>query len=134
MVFLITNEESKRLSCLGNLIWIVCGGLISFLLYMLGGLVLCLTIIGIPFGKQAFKIGFATLAPFGKIPVEKDNANSLLRLVFNGLWIITFGFSIAMNHLFWAGVLALTIVGLPFAYQHLKLCVISLFPFGREFR
>lgn len=122
------------MSLLGNIIWIVCGGFISFLLYMLGGLALCLTIIGIPFGIQCFKIGIATLAPFGRETFELQEANTPLRLVFNALWIVSFGFGIAVNHLFWAGVLALTIVGIPFAYQHLKLCLISLFPFGREYR
>lgn len=117
----------------GNIIWILCGGLISFLLYILGGTLLCLTLIGIPFGVQTYKIGFATLAPFGREVIEKRNANSPLRLVFNALWMVTFGFTIAVNHLVWAAVLALTIIGLPFAVQHLKLCIISLFPFGREF-
>lgn len=121
------------MSLLGNIIWILCGGFISFVLFMLGGLALCLTIVGIPFGVQCFKIGWATLAPFGRETVEKYEANSPLRLFFNAIWIVTFGFSLAVNHLFWAGVLALTIIGLPFAYQHLKLCLISLFPFGREY-
>jgi uncharacterized membrane protein YccF (DUF307 family) len=121
------------MGCLGNIIWILCGGFISFVLYMLGGLVLCLTIIGIPFGKQAFKIGLATLAPFGRTILEKPDANSPLRLVFNLIWAVTFGWSIAVNHLFWAGALALTVVGLPFAYQHLKLSLLALLPFGREY-
>jgi uncharacterized membrane protein YccF (DUF307 family) len=120
------------MGCIGNIIWIVCGGFVSFILYLLGGAALCLTIVGIPFGKQAFKLGFASLAPFGKEVVEKKNANSTLRLVFNVLWIVTVGWGLALNHLFWAGVLTLTVVGIPFAYQHLKLCVISLLPFGRE--
>lgn len=122
------------MSLLGNIIWIVCGGFISFLLYMLGGLALCLTIVGIPFGMQCFKIGIATLAPFGRETFERHDANTPLRLLFNALWIVTFGFGIAVNHLFWAAVLAITIVGIPFAYQHLKLCLISLFPFGREYK
>lgn len=122
------------MSLFGNIIWILCGGFISFLLYMLGGLGLCLTIIGIPFGIQCFKIGIATLAPFGRETVELENPNSFLKLVFNALWIVSFGFGIAMNHLFWAAVLGITIVGLPFSYQHLKLCLISLFPFGRDYR
>ena len=121
------------MTLIGNIIWIVCGGFISFLLYMLGGTLLCLTIIGIPFGIQTYKIGLATLMPFGRETIEKRDANSPLRLIFNALWIISFGFSIAINHLFWAAILTLSIIGIPFAAQHLKLCLISLFPFGREF-
>lgn len=122
------------MSLLGNIIWIIFGGLISFLLYVVGGFMLCLTIIGIPFGLQAFKLGFATLAPFGKEQVELPNANSVLRIILNILWLFTFGLGIALNHLFWAFVLAITIIGIPFAYQHLKLSMLALLPFGREYR
>lgn len=121
------------MNLLGNIVWILCGGFVSFLLYFLGGCALCLTVVGIPFGLQCFKIGFATLAPFGAQTIEREHANSPLRLIFNLLWMVTFGFGIALNHLFWAAVLAITIVGIPFAYQHIKLCLISLFPFGRDF-
>lgn len=121
------------MSLIGNIIWIIFGGLISFLLYMIGGLLLCLTIIGIPFGLQTFKLGFATLAPFGRQQYDKPNANSPLRLIFNLIWLFTFGLAIALNHLFWAAVLGITIIGLPFAYQHLKLAVLALLPFGREY-
>lgn len=121
------------MNLLGNIIWIVFGGFISFVLYMLGGFFLCLTIIGIPFGIQTFKLGLATLAPFGRRQVEKPNANSPLRLIFNIIWLFSFGFTIALNHLFWAAILAITIIGLPFAYQHLKLAVLALLPFGREY-
>ena len=122
------------MSVIGNIIWIICGGLFSFLGYLTGGLSLCLTIIGIPFGIASFKLGLATLAPFGGEVVEKPEANSLLRLIFNALWIVSFGLAIALNHLFWALLLAVTIVGIPFAKQHLKLVPMALLPFGREFR
>src|SRR5687768_1540718 len=95
---------------LGNIIWLVFGGLLSGLAYMLVGVVLCLTVVGLPFGVQAFKIGIATLAPFGKRVVELPEANSTLRIVFNVLWLIFAGWEIALGHLVWAGVLALTVV------------------------
>lgn len=126
-------DEDENMSFVGNIIWIICGGLISFLMYFLGGIILCLTIIGIPFGVQSIKIGFATLAPFGGTTIEKSDANSPIRLIFNAIWVVTFGFGIALNHLFWAAFLGLTVIGIPFSYQHLKLIPISLFPFGREF-
>ena len=120
------------MSFLGNVLWFLFGGLWSFLGYTIGGLVLCLTIVGIPFGLQAMKIGVASLAPFGKDIVEVREANSPLRIVFNIIWAICFGWEIALAHLSLAAAMAVTIVGLPFAFQHLKLIPLSLMPFGRD--
>jgi uncharacterized membrane protein YccF (DUF307 family) len=122
------------MTLLGNLIWLVFGGLISGLAWIIAGLGLCLTIIGIPFGLQAMKVGVATLAPFGKEVRELPEANSILRIVFNLVWIVLFGWELAIAHLVWAIVLGLTIIGLPFAKQHIKLIPIALMPFGRELR
>lgn len=122
------------MSFLGNILWLVFGGLLSGLAYMFVGILLCLTVIGAPFGVQAFKIGVATLAPFGKRVVELPQANSTLRIVFNVLWLVLAGWEIAVAHLVWAGVLGITIVGLPFAVQHIKLIPLALFPFGRDLR
>ena len=120
------------MSLLGNVIWLIFGGLLSGLGYVLGGLGLCLTIVGIPFGVQSIKLGMATFAPFGKELVETENATGCLKLVFDVLWIVLFGWEIALLHLVHAALLAITIVGLPFAAQHMKLVPVSLFPFGRE--
>ena len=117
---------------LGNVIWLIFGGLVAGLGYILGGLVMCLTIVGIPFGLQNIKLGVATFAPFGKEIVEVDNADSCLRVVFNILWLVLFGWGIALAHLVSAGLLAITIIGLPFAAQHIKLIPLALFPFGRD--
>ena len=122
------------MSLLGNIIWLIFGGLLSGLGYILGGLVLCVTIIGIPFGLQSIRLGVATFAPFGKEPVEIDNANSFLRILFNVIWLVLFGWEIALAHLLHAALLAITIIGIPFALQHVKLVPMSLFPFGRELR
>ncbi len=119
---------------LGNILWLIFGGLLTGLGYILGGLLLCLTIIGIPFGLQSVKYGFAVFAPFGKEVLESEEANSPLRIVFNVLWIVLFGWEIAIAHLVHAGVLAITVIGIPFALQHIKLIPLSLLPFGREFR
>jgi uncharacterized membrane protein YccF (DUF307 family) len=116
----------------GNVIWLVCGGLVSGLAHLVGGFLLCLTVIGIPFGYQELKIGIATLAPFGCELVEDRDANSPLRLVLNVIWLVGFGWMIALHHLIWAVLLALTVVGLPFALQHLKLIPLALLPFGRD--
>ncbi len=122
------------MSLLGNILWLIFGGLFAGLGYIFGGLVLCLTIVGIPFGLQSIKLGWATFAPFGKEIVETEHANSALRILFNVLWIVLFGWEIAIAHLVHAGVLAITIIGIPFALQHVKLVPLSLFPFGRTLR
>ncbi|PSN18606.1 YccF domain-containing protein [filamentous cyanobacterium CCP5] len=122
------------MSLLGNIIWLIFGGFLTGLGYILGGLVLCLTIIGIPFGLQAIKLGGATMTPFGREIVEDDNPNGVLKLIFNLIWIVLFGWEIAIAHLAHAAILAITIIGLPFAKQHVKLLVIALFPFGRNFK
>ncbi len=122
------------MSILGNLIWLVFGGLLAGLGYILGGLLLCLTIVGIPFGLQSIKLGVATFAPFGKEVVEGEHANSPLRVIFNIIWLVFFGWEIAVAHLVSALVLAITIIGIPFAKQHVKLVPLALFPFGRDLR
>jgi uncharacterized membrane protein YccF (DUF307 family) len=121
------------MSLLGNIIWLVFGGLLSGIGYIMGGFAICLTIIGIPFGIKAIEIGIATLTPFGREVVEKPNADSLLTMIFNVIWIVFFGWEIALNHLVWGVILAITIVGLPFARQHFKLMILALLPFGRDF-
>ena len=120
------------MSFLGNVLWLIFGGFLAGCGYILAGLALCLTIVGIPFGLMAIRIGFATFAPFGKQVIERPYANSPLRVVFNLIWILLFGWEIAIAHLGSALVCAVTIVGLPFAVQHLKLVPLSLMPFGRD--
>ncbi len=122
------------MSLLGNILWLIFGGLIAGLGYILGGLLTCITIIGIPFGIQAMKIGVATFAPFGKQIQELPDANSTLRLILNVIWLVAVGWEIALAHAASALVLAITIIGIPFAMQHLKLIPLALLPFGRELR
>jgi uncharacterized membrane protein YccF (DUF307 family) len=122
------------MSILGNIIWLIFGGLLAGLGYILGGLLICLTIVGIPFGIQSIKLGFAAFAPFGKEVVEVEHANSTLRVLFNIIWLVLFGWEIAVAHLTSALVLVITIIGIPFARQHIKLIPLALFPFGRDLR
>ena len=122
------------MSFLGNVLWLIFGGFLSGVGYILGGLGLCLTIVGIPFGVQSIKLGFATFAPFGKEVVQTPDASGCLKLVFDILWIVLFGWEIALIHLVHAALLAITIVGIPFAVQHMKLVPVSLFPLGQELR
>jgi len=122
------------MSLLGNILWLIFGGFFTGLGYIIGGLGLCLTIVGIPFGIQAMKLGVATFAPFGKELVEEPDANSVLRVILNIIWIIFFGWEIAVAHLLSAVVLAITIIGIPFALQHIKLIPMALLPLGRSLR
>ncbi len=122
------------MNLLGNILWLIFGGLIAGLGYILGGLLTCVTIVGIPFGVQAMKIGVATFAPFGKQMVELPDAGSPLRRIGNVIWLVFFGWEIALAHATSALILAVTIIGIPFAMQHLKLIPLALLPFGRALR
>lgn len=122
------------MSLVGNIIWLVFGGFFAGLGYILGGLATCLTIIGIPFGIQSIKLGFASLTPFGKTLEVDPEAGGALYIIFNIIWLLFFGWEIAIIHLTSAAILAITIIGLPFAIQHIKLIPLSLFPFGMHLR
>ena len=121
------------MSFLGNLIWLIFGGFLSGLGYIAGGLLTMITIIGIPLGAQVVKLGVATMTPFGREIVNVD-ADNPFNLIFNIIWAILFGWEIAVSHLLHGLILAITIIGLPFAKQHFKLIPLALFPFGKELR
>lgn len=120
---------------IGNLIWIIFGGFIIFLEYVVSGLLLCVTIVGIPFGLQCFKIGVASLAPFG-LKIENRPSGitgGCLTTVFNILWIFCGGIWIALTHLLFGLLFCITIIGIPFGRQHFKLMSLCFTPFGKTF-
>lgn len=117
---------------IGNLIWLICGGFFAALGYIVGGFVLCLTIIGIPFGMQCFKLAGLELAPFGRQVVPAQSGMGCLSLLCNIIWLICGGLYTAVIHLVFALLLTITIIGIPFARQHLKLMELSLMPFGKR--
>ena len=117
---------------LGNLIWLVLGGLITAIMYWIVGLVMCITVVGIPFGVQLFKIGLLSLWPFGHELVPTNNDGGCMQLIFNILWIVLGWWEIALTHLTFGLVLCSTIVGIPWGVQHFKLALASLLPFGKE--
>ncbi len=117
---------------IGNIIWLICGGFFSALGYFFAGLVFCFTIIGIPFGIQCFKIAGLVLMPFGRRVVSNGNSGGCLSTIFNIIWIFTGGLYTAIIHLVFAFLLAITIIGIPFAKQHLKLMELTLAPFGKD--
>lgn len=117
-----------------NLIWLIAGGFIVVIAYVLGALVLCITIIGIPFGIQCFKLAGLALAPFGREIREKEPPSGALAVIMNVIWILLPGLELAVFHLILALIFAVTIIGLPIAAQHLKMTRLALLPFGFEVR
>lgn len=117
---------------IGNIIWVVFGGLLISLGYLFGGLVLCLTIVGIPFGVQIMRLGMFALWPFGGEVRPKPNATGCLQIIMNVLWIIFGGIEVALSHLTLGVVFCCTIIGIPFGLQHFKLMLYALLPFGHE--
>ncbi|HVS96205.1 MAG TPA: YccF domain-containing protein [Puia sp.] len=120
------------MNLIGNLIWMIFGGLAAALGYVIGGFFLCLTIVGIPFGMQCFKIAGLVLWPFGKRVVNTGSAMGCLTVFCNIVWLVFGGLYTAVVHLVFAGLLFITIIGIPFARQHLKLMELSLMPFGKQ--
>lgn len=120
------------MSTLGNLIWLIFGGFLVFLEYMVAGFLLCITIIGIPFGLQAFKLAMLALWPFGKRIELHDSAPGCLSTLMNLLWLIIGGIWIALTHLVFGILLSITIIGFPWGKQHFKLLSLALTPFGRK--
>ncbi|HEY2006284.1 MAG TPA: YccF domain-containing protein [Solirubrobacteraceae bacterium] len=113
-----------------NIIWLVLCGFWMALLYTLAGIVMCILIITIPFGLQAFKLAGFMLWPFGRTVVRRPDAGAP-SVVGNVLWVILVGWELAIAHLVTAFALAITIIGIPLALANLKLIPISLLPFGR---
>ncbi|HHU55379.1 MAG TPA: YccF domain-containing protein [Acholeplasmataceae bacterium] len=114
----------------GNIIWLIFGGFIAFLMYMVIGALLCVTIIGIPFGLQCFKIGKLFLWPFGK----KVETNFDKHPIANIIWLILVGWGSALSALITGAVLFITIIGIPFGKQWFKLAKLVLLPFGAEIK
>lgn len=117
-----------------NIIWLIFGGFIVVLAYVLGGILLCITIIGIPFGIQCFKLAGLAVAPFGREIREKEPPGGAVGIIMNIIWIILPGLELAVFHLVMALLFAVTIIGLPIAAQHLKMTRLALIPFGFEAR
>ncbi len=118
------------MSLLGNIVFFIFGGFVIFLGYVLGGILLCLTIIGIPFGLMCFRIAGGVIAPFGREVRETEPPGGAIGLIMNIIWIILPGLELAIMHLLLALFFALTIIGFPIAVQHMKLVPLALLPFG----
>lgn len=120
------------MNLLGNLIWLIFGGIIVALEYVIASIILMLTVVGIPFGIQTLKLAGVALWPFGQKIVTHERSDGCLYLIFNVLWILIGGIWIALTHLLFGLILMITIIGIPFARQHFKLAGLALTPFGKD--
>ena len=126
------------LSLLLNIAWIVCGGLWMALGWIVAAVIMVVTIIGIPWAKAAFNIAVYTLLPFGQKAVsradysgQEDVGTGPLGVLGNIIWLVLAGWWLALGHVIVAVLLAVTIIGIPFAWAHLKLAGIALWPIGK---
>jgi uncharacterized membrane protein YccF (DUF307 family) len=122
-----------------NLLWIVFGGLWMAVAWVFAAIVMAITIIGLPWARAAFNIASYTLLPFGRKAVSRaeyfgrdDLGTGPFGLIGNIIWLVLAGWWLALGHLITAILLAVTIIGIPFAWAHLKLAGIALWPIGKE--
>mgnify|MGYP003403138684 FL=1 len=117
---------------IGNILWLILGGLMVSLCYFVVGFLFCLTIIGIPFGVQLFKIGVFALWPFGSEVVSDTNDGGCLAILMNVIWVLFGGIEVATLHIGFGILCCLTIIGIPFGMQHFKMTILALVPFGKK--
>lgn len=117
---------------LGNLIWLIFGGIIIAIEYFIGSLALFITIIGVPFGIQTLKMAALAVWPFGRDTRVQSRASGCLYILMNVIWLLCGGIWIALTHAIFGLLLCITIIGIPFGLQHFKLTSVALNPFGRD--
>ena len=117
---------------LGNIIWVLFGGIFIAIEYLLGSVALMITIIGIPFGLQSLKLAELALWPFGRKVKQRESASGCLSVLMNVIWFFVGGIPIILTHLLFGILFYITIIGIPFGYQHFKLMKLALTPFGKE--
>lgn len=117
---------------LGNIIWVLFGGIFIAIEYLLGSVALMITIIGIPFGLQSLKLAEMALWPFGKKVKQRESASGCLSLLMNVIWFFVGGIPIVLTHLLFGILFYITIIGIPFGNQHFKLMKLALTPFDKE--
>lgn len=113
-----------------NILWFVLGGWISGTLWLLAGVLLAITIVGLPWTPAAFRIAGFSYWPFGRVVIERDRG--AVSLLLNVLWFVLAGWWLALQHLVLAFGLAITVIGIPFAWQHIKLAGLALIPVGKD--
>lgn len=114
---------------MGNILWFLFGGFLSGMSWLLAGLILCLTVVGIPYGKQCFKFASLSFSPFGK---EIEYGGGVVSTFVNIIWICFFGIEMALENFVLGLLWCVTIVGIPFGKQFFKIAKLSLMPFGAD--
>ena len=124
----------KTSSLLLNVLWIVFGGFYMAAAWLIAALIMVVTIVGIPWARAALTIAFYTLLPFGQTVVDRKTGigSGPLGFLGNLIWVVLAGWWLTLGHLLTAVLLALTIIGLPFAWAHLKLAGLALWPIGKD--
>jgi len=117
---------------IGNLIWLLFGGIFIALEYLCASFLLIITIVGIPFGIQTIKLAGLAIWPFGKTTRVRESSSGCLSTIMNIIWIFIGGIWISLSHILFGLLLCITIIGIPFGKQHFKLAALALTPFGRE--
>jgi uncharacterized membrane protein YccF (DUF307 family) len=117
---------------IGNILWMLLGGILISIYYALVGLLFCITIIGIPFGVQLFKMAGFALWPFGHQVTAGPNDSGCMSIFMNIIWIVLGGVEIAVMHAVFGLICCVTIVGIPFGLQHFKMALLALAPFGKN--
>lgn len=116
---------------LGNILWMLFGGILVSVCYFMLGILYCITIIGVPFGLQLMKIAGLALCPFGREVQAGPDDTGCLNVGMNIIWIIFGGVEMALLHVGIGAVLCISIVGIPFGIQHFKMALLALTPFGK---
>lgn len=117
---------------IGNLLWLICGGLEAALGYFTGSLALAVTIVGIPWALQTFKMGLLCLWPFGAKVESTESAGGCLEISLNILWLICGGLLAWLSHIVCGLLLCITVIGIPWGQQHFKMAPLALAPFGKR--
>ena len=117
---------------LGNVLWLVLAGWWLALAYVVAGVLNCITVIGIPFGLQSFKLAGYALWPFGRGVVDRPGARAAVGGVGNILWLVLGGLGLAISHVVAGLLLCVTIVGLPLGIASMKMSILALTPFGKQ--
>ena len=120
------------MGCLMNVLWLLFGGILTAIEYVVASLLLMVTIVGIPFGIQTLKMASLALWPFGKEVRNGSSSDGSLYILMNGVWILLGGIWICLSHLIFGAILCITIIGIPFGLQHFKLAAVALMPFGKD--
>lgn len=132
LLYICCVNKKNCMNILMNLLWMLFGGILTAIGYLIASLGLMITIIGIPFGVQTLKLSLLALCPFGKEVHTTPQAGGCLSIIMNILWLLFGGIETCIVHLLCGLFLCITIIGIPFGRQHFKLAAIALTPFGKQ--